>query len=111
MLEMNIQIRKFPVIRTEQLHSVFKNRDIVSSDTVVIHVDTNDLRRTANRDYVIVDVYDFVNAAKTYDLVYAAKTKFSTICMNVQLDVTIYSFILETQQLYMFRAFLAHLQE
>jgi hypothetical protein len=27
-----------------------------------------------------------------------------TVCMNVQLDVTIYRFILETQQLYMFRA-------
>jgi hypothetical protein len=33
------------------------------------------------------------------------------ICMNVQLYVTIYRFILETQQLYMFRAFLAHHQE
>jgi hypothetical protein len=31
--------------------------------------------------------------------------------MNVQLDVTIYRFILETQQLYVFRAFLAHPQE
>jgi hypothetical protein len=28
-----------------------------------------------------------------------------TICMNVQLDVTIYVFILETQQLNMFRAY------
>jgi hypothetical protein len=34
-----------------------------------------------------------------------------TICMNVQLGVTIYRFILETQQLYMFRVFLAHSQE
>jgi hypothetical protein len=32
-------------------------------------------------------------------------------CMIVQINVTIYKFILETQQLYMFRAFLAHPQE
>jgi hypothetical protein len=33
------------------------------------------------------------------------------ICISVQLDVTIYRFILEMQKLYMFRAFLAHPQE
>jgi hypothetical protein len=34
-----------------------------------------------------------------------------SLCMNVQLHVTIYNFILETQKLYMFQAFLAHPQE
>jgi len=43
---------------------VIENRDLGSPDTVVIHVGTNDLRRTGNLDYVMGDVYDFVNTAK-----------------------------------------------
>ena len=54
----------FPGIRTEQLHIVTENRDLRSPDTVVIHVGTNDLRRTGNLDYVMRDVYDLVNTAK-----------------------------------------------
>jgi len=59
----------FPGIRTEQLHRVIENRDLGNSDTFVIHVGTNDLRRIGNLDYVMGDVYD---------LVHTAKTKFST---------------------------------
>jgi hypothetical protein len=33
------------------------------------------------------------------------------ICICVQLDVTIYTFILEIQKIFIFRAFLDHLQE
>jgi hypothetical protein len=42
-----------------------ENRDLMSPDTVVIHVGTNDLGRTANLDYVMGDVYVLVNKAKT----------------------------------------------
>jgi hypothetical protein len=33
------------------------------------------------------------------------------ICKSVQIDVTLYRFILAIEYLYMFRAFLAHVQE
>ena len=55
----------FPDIRTELLHRVIENRDLWSPDTVVTHVVTNDLRRTRSLDYVMEDVYDLVNTAKT----------------------------------------------
>jgi lysophospholipase L1-like esterase len=42
-----------------------ENRDLGSPDTAVIHVGTNDLRRTANLDYVKGDMYALVNKAKT----------------------------------------------
>ena len=48
----------FPDIRTEQLQRVFERRKVRSPDLVVIHVGTNDLRRTGNLDYVIGDVYN-----------------------------------------------------
>jgi hypothetical protein len=48
----------FPGIRTEQLHSVIENRDVGNADAVVIHVDTNDLKRTGNLDYIMGDIYD-----------------------------------------------------
>jgi hypothetical protein len=41
------------------------NRDLGSPENAVIHVGTNDLRRTANLDYVIGDVYALVNKART----------------------------------------------
>jgi hypothetical protein len=37
--------------------------------------------------------------------------RLALVCVSVQLDVTIYRFILEIQKLYMFRAFLAHPHE
>ena len=60
-----VKVKCFPGIRTEQLLRVIENRDLGSSDTVVFHVGTNDLRRTGNLDYVMGDVYDLVNTAKT----------------------------------------------
>ena len=39
-------------IRMEQLHRVIENRDLGNPDTIIIHVGTNDLRRTGNLDYV-----------------------------------------------------------
>jgi len=43
----------FPGIRTEQLKRVIEKRDLGSPDSIVNHVDTNDLRRTGNLDYVM----------------------------------------------------------
>ena len=61
--DMNVEC--FLGIRTEQLHSIIKRRGLGSSDNVVIHVGTNNLRRTENRHYVMGDVFDFINTAKT----------------------------------------------
>jgi hypothetical protein len=41
-----------------------ENRDLGCSDGVVIHVGTNDIRRSRNLDYVMGEVYDLVNTAK-----------------------------------------------
>jgi hypothetical protein len=41
-----------------------ENQELGNPDTLVIHVDTNDLRRTANVDYVMGDVYALMNKAK-----------------------------------------------
>jgi hypothetical protein len=60
-----MSVQCFPGIRTEQLQRVMENRDLGSPDTVVIRVGTNDLRRTANLDYVMGDVYSLVNKARS----------------------------------------------
>jgi hypothetical protein len=59
------KVECFPGIIMEELHRVFEKRYLGSPDTVVIHVGTNDLRRTENLDYFMGDVYDLVNTAKT----------------------------------------------
>jgi hypothetical protein len=41
-----------------------ENRDLGYSDTVVIHVGTNDVRRSRNLEYVKGEVYDLVHATK-----------------------------------------------
>ncbi|KDR12548.1 hypothetical protein L798_13708 [Zootermopsis nevadensis] len=61
----NIKVECFPGIRTEQLQRVMENRNFGNPDTVIIHVGTNDLRRTANLDYVMGDVYALVQKART----------------------------------------------
>jgi hypothetical protein len=60
-----MKVECFPDIRTEQLHIVIENRDLGNSDTVVMHVGTNDLRRTRTLDCVMGDVYDLVNTSKS----------------------------------------------
>jgi hypothetical protein len=40
------------------------NRDLGTPDTVVIHVGTNDLKRSVNLDYLMGEVYSLVNTAK-----------------------------------------------
>jgi hypothetical protein len=60
-----MKVECFPCIRTEHLHRVIENRDLGNPDTAVMHVGTNDLRRTGNLNYVMGDVYDLVNTAKS----------------------------------------------
>jgi hypothetical protein len=55
----------FPGIRTEQLQRFNERRKLGNPDSVVIPVGTNDLRRIGNLVYVMEDVYDLVNTAKT----------------------------------------------
>jgi len=52
-------------IRTEQLQRVIVKSDLGRPDAVIIHVGTNDLRRTGKLDYVMGDVHDLINTAKT----------------------------------------------
>jgi len=60
----NMKAECFPGIRTKQLHRVLDNRDLGTPDTVVIHVATNDIKRSVNLDYVMGEVYSLVNKAK-----------------------------------------------
>jgi len=59
-----MRVECFPGIMTDQLRRVIQNRDLGCSETVVIHVGTNDVRSSRNLDYVMGDVYDLVNTAK-----------------------------------------------
>jgi hypothetical protein len=60
----NMRVEWFPGIRADQLRRVMENRNLEYSDTVVIHVGTNDVRRSRNLDYVMGELYDLVNRAK-----------------------------------------------
>jgi hypothetical protein len=60
----NMRVECFPGIRADQLRIVMENRNVGYSDTVVIHVGTNDVRKSRNLDYVMGEVYDLVNTAK-----------------------------------------------
>jgi hypothetical protein len=48
----NMMVECFPGIRAEQQRRVMENRNFGYSDTVVIHVGTNDVRRSRNFDFV-----------------------------------------------------------
>jgi hypothetical protein len=60
----NMRVECFPGIRADHLRGVMENKNLGYSDTVVIHVRTNDVRRSRNLDYVMGEVYDLVNTAK-----------------------------------------------
>jgi hypothetical protein len=60
----NIIVEWFPGIRREQLHRFLDNKDLGTPYTVVIHVGTNDLKRSVNLDYVMGELYSLVNKAK-----------------------------------------------
>jgi hypothetical protein len=59
-----MRVECFPGIRADQLCRVLENRNFGCSDTVVIHVGTNDVVRSRNLDYVMGDVYDLMNTVK-----------------------------------------------
>jgi len=59
----DMKVECFPGIKTEQLHRVMEKRNLVSPDTVIIHVGTNDLK-TRNPDFVMGEVYGEVSMAK-----------------------------------------------
>ena len=59
------KIGYFPGIRAEQLQTVIEKKDLGNPDTVVIHVGTNDIKRSKNYDYVMGDIYGLISAAKT----------------------------------------------
>ena len=52
----NMRVERFPGIRADQLRRLMENRNLGYSDTVVIHVGTNDVRRSRNLDYVMGEV-------------------------------------------------------
>ena len=60
----DMKVECFLGIKTEQLHRVMEKRDLVSPETVIIHVGTNDLRTTRNLDFVMGEVYALVSTAK-----------------------------------------------
>ena len=49
----DLKVGCFPGIRSEQLQRVIEKRDLGNSNTVVIHVGTNDIKRIKNLDYVM----------------------------------------------------------
>ena len=59
----DMKVEYFPGIKTKQLHRVLERRDLVSPETLIIHVGTNDLR-TRNLDFVMGEVYALVSTAK-----------------------------------------------
>ena len=60
----NMRVECFPGIRADQLRRVMENRNLGRADTVIIHVGTNDVRRTRNLDYIMGEVYNLVTTAK-----------------------------------------------
>ena len=62
------KVECFSGIKSEQLHNVMEKRDLVSPETLIIHVGTNDLRTTRNLDFVMAEVYAFVSTAKKRDV-------------------------------------------
>ena len=53
------------IIYKEKLQRIIEKRDLGNQDAVVIHVGTNDIKRTRNLDYVMGDVYDLIITAKS----------------------------------------------
>ena len=60
----DMKVECFPGIKTEQLYRVMEKTDLVNTDTVIIHVGTNDLKTTRNLAFVMGEVYALVSTAK-----------------------------------------------
>jgi hypothetical protein len=61
----DMRVECFPGIRIDKLRRVIENSDLACSDVVVINVGTNDVRISRKLDYVMREMYDLVNTAKT----------------------------------------------
>ena len=66
----NMRVECFPGITSDQLQRVVEYRATEKSnwgdlEAVVIHVGTNDIKRTRNLDYAMGDIYDLINTAKS----------------------------------------------
>jgi len=59
----DMKVMCFPGIQTEQLHRVIQKRDLLSPETVIIHVVTNHLRTKRNLDLVLGEVCVLVSTA------------------------------------------------
>jgi hypothetical protein len=60
----DMKVECFPLIKTEQLHRVMERREVVSAETLIIHVGTNDLRSMRNLDFIVGEVYALVSTEK-----------------------------------------------
>jgi len=60
----DMKVECFPRLKTEKLERVMEKMDLVSPETVIIHVGTTDLRTKRNLDSVMGEVYALVSTAK-----------------------------------------------
>jgi lysophospholipase L1-like esterase len=60
-----VSVQYFPGIRTEELKKVVENGELGNPDTVLIHIGTNDFGKNGNLVYLMVEVCNLVNTAKT----------------------------------------------
>jgi len=59
----DMKVECFPGIKTEQLNRVIESRELAGTETLIIHVGTNDLRSTRNLDFIMGEVYALVSTA------------------------------------------------
>jgi len=60
----DMMMEHIPGIETEQLHRATEKRDLGSTETVIIHVGTNDMRTMINLDFVTGEIYTLVATGK-----------------------------------------------
>jgi hypothetical protein len=60
----DMTVESLPGIKTKQLHRVIEKMYLVSPETVIIHVGTNDMRTTRKLDFVMGEVYELVSTTK-----------------------------------------------
>ena len=62
---LDMRVKCFPGIKSEQLRRVIDNRNVGGADAVILHVGTNDVRSYMNLYYFMGEVYKLVTTAKT----------------------------------------------
>jgi hypothetical protein len=81
-----MMVECFPGIRSEHLHKAIGNRDMDSTETLIIHVGTSDLRSSVDLNWV---------TGKVYALVTTVRVKHPN-CRLVLSGVLGHSYIMET---------------